>query len=512
MTDTGVNPKSPLSSIMKFREIVNYVKNDYVDEVDTDELIEDAIAHMLDELDPHSVYIPSEQAQLAKSELEGGFDGIGIEFSIIRDTIYVVAPLNGGPSEQLGIKTGDKIISVDGEKVAGIGITNRGVFERLRGPKGSKVEVGIKRKGKQDFLAFDIIRDKIPQYSVDVGYMVDKETGYIKISRFSATTYTEFKTQLRELKESGMKNLIVDLQGNPGGYLDRAVDVVDELLGGNELIVYTKGKDSKYDSEARAQRKGLFETGPVIVLIDQGSASGSEIVAGALQDNDRALVVGRRSFGKGLVQRPISLSDGSELRLTISRYYIPSGRSIQKPYGEDDEYDKDISDRFRNGELFHEDSIHVNDSLKFETLNGREVFGGGGIVPDHFVSIDTLESSAYLNRLFTSNAIGEFTLKYYQDNKKRLEKMDFEDYRLDFEVTEKDLNELIKTGKSVGVEFDEEGYERSKDVLKTHLKAQIARRVWDNDGFYPIFNETNEVFQEALELLEQAETLAQNYR
>jgi carboxyl-terminal processing protease len=513
MSEQNTSEKSVFSSILKFREIVSYVRNDYVDEVDTDELVETAINAMLDKLDPHSIYIPAEDLELTKAELEGGFDGIGIEFSIIKDTIYVVSPLTGGPSEKLGIRTGDRIVTVDGENVAGNGITNKGVFERLRGQKGSKVAIEIKRKGLEDLLTFEIIRDKIPQHSVDVGYMINDEVGYIKINRFSATTYTEFKETLARLKEEGMKKLILDLQGNPGGYMDRAVDVVDELIGGNSLIVYTKGKESKYDSESRARTKGLFEKEPVIVLIDQGSASASEIVAGSLQDNDRALIVGRRSFGKGLVQRPIPLSDGSELRLTISRYYIPSGRSIQKPYGEsDNDYNIDLTQRYENGELFSPDSIKIQEEYAFKTSKGRAVYGGGGIVPDYFVPLDTSGSSYYLTRLYNANAVSEYILKYYQKNKKKLESTTLEEFKSGFVVSDKMLGELVKTGEAAGVTFDKRAFERSKDLLKVQLKAQLARRVWDNLGFYSIFNETNEAFQKALTLFDKAEMLAQNYR
>ncbi len=509
IVDNKTTTSSVFSSVLKFREILTHIEKDYVDQVDTDELVEGAIRDMLKKLDPHTIYIPAEDRELTKSELEGGFDGIGIEFSIIRDTITVVAPLSGGPSEKLGLKTGDKIIEVDNEPVAGIGINNRGVFKRLRGPKGSEVKVGVRRRNVQEVLVFNIIRDKIPQKSVDVSYMVNDEIGYLKISRFAATTYDEFKIEIEKLSEQGMKKLILDLQGNPGGYMDRAVDIADEFLSEDKLIVYTKGKESRYDSEARAQRTGVFEKGPIIVLIDQGSASASEIVSGALQDNDRALIVGRRSFGKGLVQRPIVLSDGSELRLVISRYYIPSGRSVQKPYDDGSDYDQELYDRYTNGELFNADSAWVNEDLTFKTAKGRTVYGGGGVMPDIFVPVDTSKNSRYLSTLFTSNAIGEFTLGYYEENRRKLEELDYQDFKRDFVVTDEMLEALIQTGAEVDVPFDEVQFEHSKDLLRTHLKAQIARRVWDNPGFYPIFNQSNEVFLQALELFDEAEALAQ---
>jgi carboxyl-terminal processing protease len=502
---------SLFGGVDKFREIVSYVERNYVDDVDTEDLIETAITSMLKKLDPHSVYIPARDLEISKSQLEGKFDGIGIEFNIFKDTIYVVAPLSGGPSQKVGLLSGDKIIKVDGENAAGIGITNRIVFDLLRGPKGTEVVVDIKRRGDNELLTFNIIRDKIPQSSVDVFYMIDEEVGYIKVSRFSATTYDEFKKALIGLNEKGMKKLILDLTGNPGGYMDRAVNMADELISGDKMIVYTEGRESRYNSEHRADRDGAFEKGAVIVLIDQGSASASEIVAGAIQDNDRGLIVGRRSFGKGLVQMPINLRDGSELRLTISRYYTPSGRSIQKPYSDDlSGYDEDMYSRYSNGESFYKDSIKVDESMKFETSKGRVVYGGGGIVPDVFVSLDTIGNSKYLTRLFTSNTVGEFVLNYYNTNQATLEKMGYDKYRTEFEVTEAMLKELIALGESNEIKFSEKQLNTSKDLLKLNLKAQIARRVWRGEGFYPIYNETNEILQEALNQFDKAEQLAKN--
>ncbi len=496
-------------SLYKFRQVLTYINNDYVDEVNTDEIVEKAIDNMLEDLDPHTVYISGEELKLTKPQLEGNYSGIGIEFNIFKDTIYVVAPLSGGPSEAVGLQAGDQIIKVDTENVAGIGINNKGVFDRLRGPKGTDVKVSIKRKGVKELLEYTITRDKIPQYSVDVSYMVDDKVGYIKVNRFSATTYDEFKLHLNGLVENGMQKLILDLTGNPGGYLDRAVKMVDELLPGDPMIVYTKGKEVRYDSEYRAERDGIFEDKPVIVLIDEGSASASEIVAGALQDNDRALIVGRRSFGKGLVQMPFELNDGSELRLTISRYYTPSGRSIQKPYeGKSDDYKRDIYNRYRNGEMYQEDSIKVADSLKYYTTKGREVYGGGGISPDYFVPIDTSMNSSYLNGLFTSNTLREYTLKFTNENKEFLEDMGYEKFFDSFEVTDASLREMVSIGEENGLNFNKEQFNRSKPLIKNYLKAHIARSVWQNEGFYPIFNQTNEIFLQALDLFDQAEELA----
>ena len=321
-----------MNNVSRFSEVLSLINQSYVDSVNVKQLVTGAISNMLEKLDPHSIYIPKKDVELTNSDLRGEFEGVGIEFNIIRDTIVVVTALPGGPSANEGIESGDKIIKVNDENVAGIGISIRGVVDRLRGPKGSQVNVSIKRRNESELLKFTITRDKIPQYSVDAAYMINKDIGYIKISRFSSTTYDEFHSKLKELLEKGMNKLVLDLQNNPGGYMDRAVDVADEFIGNDEMIVSQKGKTDKYNAEYRAYRKGLFETEPVIVLIDENSASGAEIVAGALQDDDRALIVGRRSFGKGLVQVPMMLSDGSELRLTIARYYTPSGRSIQKPY------------------------------------------------------------------------------------------------------------------------------------------------------------------------------------
>jgi len=440
--------------------------------------------------------------------LQGNFEGIGVEFNIFQDTIVVVTPLSGGPSEAVGVLSGDKIIKVDGKIVAGVGFTNRDVQDHLKGPKESEVKISIKRKGSKELIDFTIIRDKIPQFSVDVSYMINDDIGYIKVSRFAATTYDEFKIAMNKLKEYGMKQLIIDLQGNPGGYMNHAINIADELLSDKKKIVYTKGKESNYDTDAFAEREGEFEKGEVIILVNEGSASASEILAGALQDNDRALVVGRRTFGKGLVQAPIDLSDGSELRLTISRYFTPSGRSIQKPYGgKDEDYEKDLIARFNHGEFFHADSIDFNDSLKYSTSKGRTVYGGGGIMPDYFVPLDTTTSSNYLNLLFYNNAIQEYTFTYAEDYKMELENMGYEYYYVNFVVNDDMLQDLVKIGENTGVTPDLQDLKINKPLFQLHVKAQIARKIWDNEGFYPIFNQTNEILQQALKLFDKAEEL-----
>lgn len=497
------------AALYKFQEIMTYIDRDYVDSVNSNELVEHGITKMLENLDPHSSYIPAKDADLAQSQLDGEFDGIGIEFGIIRDTIYVVAPLTGGPSEALGIQSGDQIINVDGKTVAGTGVTNRDVFDLLRGPKGSQVVVDIKRKNEAELITFEITRDKIPQYSINASYMIDDEIGYVKITRFAATTYREFQESLADLKSQGMKKLIVDLQGNPGGYMGAAINIADEILSDNALIVSQKGKVNDYSQKAFAFRPGLFESGPVIVLVNEGSASASEILAGAIQDNDRGLIVGRRSFGKGLVQRPIDLSDGSELRLTIARYYTPSGRSIQKPYDSDYEaYEQDWIKRFEHGEFFSADSIQFNDSLKYETVKGRAVYGGGGIMPDFFVPLDTSQNSAYVSRLFNSNSAREFVLDYANKNESKFTSISDDEFCAEFEVSDKMLQELIKVAEKNEVAFDKEDFTKAKPYLKKLIKAHLGRQLYDDDVFYMVINEINEIYQQALQLFDQAEKVA----
>ena len=497
------------AALYKLQEIMTYINRDYVDSVDTNELVEFGINKMLEKLDPHSSYIPARDASLAQSQLEGEFDGIGVEFGIIRDTIYVVAPLTGGPSEALGIQSGDQIIVVDGKNMAGVGITNRDVFEKLRGPSGSKVVVDIKRKNTPKLINYEITRAKIPQYSINATYMVDQEIGYIKVTRFAATTYDEFRKSVAELQAQGMKKLIVDLQGNPGGYMGAAIYMADELLGGRDLIVSQEGKVSQYSQKAYASKPGLFEEGSVIVLINEGSASASEILAGAVQDNDRGLIVGRRSFGKGLVQMPIDLSDGAELRLTIARYFTPSGRSIQKPYTEGYEaYERDQLVRFEQGEYFSADSIKFNDSLKYQTKKGRTVYGGGGIMPDYFVPLDTTMNSAYVNKLFSSDTSREYLLDYVSKNKSKFSKISVEDYYKNFKVSDVMLNDLVAFGKKNKVEFDAKDFAKSKEYLRILIKAHLGRQLYDDSAFYKVINDINEVYQQAIKLFGEADKIA----
>jgi carboxyl-terminal processing protease len=507
---SSLNPRSGSKEIgdevQKFREVLSLVQNEYVDEAKTDELVEDAIEHLLTKLDPHSSYIPASDREAASEDLRGNFEGIGIEFNIFQDTLVVVTPLSGGPSEAVGLRSGDKIVKVDDKLIAGIGINNADVYKYLKGPKGSEVALQVVRNG-QEQMTFKVVRDKIPQYSVEAAYMIDKEIGYVKIRIFNATTYEEFKTALEKLKGQGMQKLVLDLQGNPGGYLNQAIDLSDEFLKAGEKIVFTKGKDKRYDTEAVTTEKGEFEEGDLIVLVNEGSASASEIVSGALQDNDRALIVGRRSFGKGLVQTPFDLNDGSELRLTISRYYTPSGRSIQKPYMSDDQYNREVFERYKHGEFFHADSIKFNDSLKYQTAGGRTVYGGGGIMPDYFVPLDTTQNSVYFNKLFNVNAPRELAFNYSQKHKERLEKMGFEKYKEEFQVDDRMLNDLVELGSKGKVTPMPKDLQAHKSVISNYLKAEIARRVWGNEGYYPILNENNEILQQAIKMFDRVPEL-----
>jgi carboxyl-terminal processing protease len=500
---------NPAGNYLRYMEVLNYINNDYVDTVNVDELVDYSIVQMLEKLDPHTVYIGKKDVELANSQLQGDFEGIGVEFNIIKDTIVVVAPISGGPSEQVGIQAGDRIVKVNGEVVAGTGVTTQDVFRYLRGKKGTKVTVTVVRRGSAKELDYIITRDKIPTYSVDAWYMLDAQTGYIKVSRFSQTTYTEFKKALTELKAQGMNRMVLDLKDNPGGYLNQAVEICDEFLSGNQLIVYTDGKESRYDSRYSASRTGLFESGSLMVLINEGSASASEIVSGALQDNDRAIIVGRRSFGKGLVQLPLPLQDGSELRLTISRYYTPSGRSIQKPYSADapSDYEDDLSRRYEKGEYFHVDSIRFNDSLKFKTSKGRTVYGGGGIMPDYFVPRDTSAFTPYLIDLFNRNVIREYTLNYYTQNKNSLKNMSLEAYRKQFVVSAEMKQEIIKLAEKSGVVYKEKEFAKSWPYIETNVKAFIARGAYGNNGFFSIINDQDEVLQQALKLWPEADKI-----
>ncbi|WP_373512326.1 S41 family peptidase [Persicitalea sp.] len=491
----------------KFREVLMLVENNYVDSVNTDELVDYSIQKMLEKLDPHTSYFVAEEATAARSQLESGFDGIGVEFNVYNDTVYVVSPLSGGPSETVGIQSGDRLLKVNGEVLSGPGASNAKVFKLLRGKRGTEVKILVGRSSLKEPMVFDIVRDRIPTYSVDAAYMVDEEIGYLKVSRFSETTYEEFKTAMASLKSQGLKKLILDLRSNPGGYMERATSIADELISGNKLLVYTEGKDTRYNRKTNAKFKGMFEEGPIVVLANEGSASASEILAGALQDHDRALVVGRRTFGKGLVQMPIKLNDGSELRLTISRYYTPSGRSIQKPYelGKGEDYNKDLKERFDSGEYFSADSIKFDPKLRFQTDGGRAVYGGGGIMPDVFVPRDTSMNSKFLFELYAKNILREYALRYVNDHQKALDKQDFNQFLKKFTVTDAMLKDLVQDAKKAGIKPKDDDLARSKSLILAQTKGYIGRYHYGrqrkdglNNEIFQVLNPTDNVFQEAM--------------
>lgn len=490
-------------SAEKFTALLYHLEQNYVDSVDTDKLVDDAIVKMLSDLDPHSVYIKAEDVERANEGLEGNFEGIGIQFNILRDTITVVSPIAGGPSEKLGIMAGDKIVSIEGENVAGIGITNNDVAAKLRGDKGTQVSVGILRRGSKGALDFDIVRDKIPIYSLDASYMINDKVGYIKLNRFAKTTMTEFQKAITELKAKGMEDLILDLQGNGGGLLETSIRLSDEFLKNGELIVYTEGKNYPR-REAKATAAGSFLEGRLVVLVDDGSASASEIVSGAVQDWDRGLIIGRRTFGKGLVQRPIPLPDGSLVRLTTQKYFTPSGRCIQKPYDEGvSAYYREKFERYESGELWSLDSLHMPDSLKFFTDNNRVVYGGGGIIPDIFVPVDTSYNAKLNSDLIRKGVMNSFAITYTNSNRKKILKAHptVESYIEGF-----DMEPVVEAMKSYAqnedIEWDEEGYQKAKVMIDGRLKAMIARNLWDYSAYYQVFNPYWKTYQTAVNVLE----------
>lgn len=493
----------PLKTYGKFQEVITNIERGYVDEVDAKKLTETAIEAMLEKLDPHSTYIPAEEADEAQSQINGSFVGIGIRFQIVKDTLMVVATIPGGPSEKVGLLAGDQIVGVDAENVAGIGLKNNEVRSKLMGELGTKVQVKVIRK-KMAPITFTITRDKIPIFSVDAAYMIDKETGYIKLNSFSKTTVEEIKKALKTLKGMGMKNLIFDLQGNGGGLLDAARGVADEFISGNKLLVYSIGR-SQPRINLNASEKGLWEEGGLIVLTDEYTASASEIVSGAVQDWDRGLVVGRRTFGKGLVQRPIPLSDGSEIRLTIARYYTPTGRFIQKPYQDVETYRKDLTQRYLNGEFQHADSIKMPDSLKFYTMTkNRLVYGGGGIMPDVFVPLDTTDVTEFYSRLIRGGHVNTFSLEYVNTRREELKKSypDIKSFITNFSMDQAMMDSFFAyvTKENAQLTFDAEAYKISGHTIRTRLKSNIAQDLFGYSESYQIFNDLNEVVQKASQL------------
>ncbi len=489
----------------KFNTLLYYMDQLYVEDTDMESLVETAIVNMLEEMDPHSVYIPAEELQAADEPLNGNFEGVGIQFNIFRDTIMVVSPISGGPSEKLGIMSGDRIVTVDGETVAGTGVTNKDVQRLLKGPKGTKVVVGIKRGNEPELLEFEIIRDKIPIFSIDASFMVAPGIGYIKVNRFSRSTMSEMYGAFAQLQREGMTDLVLDLQGNGGGMLRTAIQMADEFLSGDKLIVYTEGRQFSRD-DTFARIPGRFEKGRLIVLIDQGSASASEIVSGAIQDWDRGLIVGRRSFGKGLVQRPVNLPDGSAVRLTVQKYYTPSGRCIQKPYDDGvDAYRKEKFERYESGELLSLDSLELPDSLKFATrIQSRTVYGGGGILPDVFVPLDTTENSAYFSKILRKGLDSRFALNLVDSLRDDLVSAypDEDTFIAQFELDAALLKEFQEFTTAEGVEFNPTDWETSQKAIALRLKAMIGRNLLEPSTFYRVISGLNESLQRAVEVLQ----------
>jgi carboxyl-terminal processing protease len=466
--------------------VLSKIQRDYVDTVNYNEITEAAIPKILEELDPHSVYIPAKDFEDMNAPLQGNFDGIGVQFSIQKDTVAVVKVITGGPSEKVGIMDGDRIITVNDSLIAGVGITNDKIMKLLRGHKGTKVNVGIKRNGEDELVPFTITRGEIPLNSVEVSYMIDDATGFIKLTKFSRTTYKEFQQAIAKLRSQGMKKLIFDLRSNTGGYMDAAINIVDEFLPAGKLIVYTEGRNRTRQSYYSTARNACGDI-ELVILLDSWSASASEIVSGAIQDNDRGKIIGRRSFGKALVQEPVMFSDGSSMRLTTARYYIPSGRSIQKPYDKGfDKYFHDIEQRFINGEFSEQDSTSLPDSLKYYTTGGRIVYGGGGIMPDMFVPLDTSGTSNYLTRVSRRGLEYQYCFEYTDKNREVL--TGFKNVKeLENHLNKQDLlNDFIKFAAKNGVKRDAVGIKLSGEVIEVQLKAYIARNILDNDGFYPM--------------------------
>ncbi len=487
----------------KFDALLQMIEFAYVDSANQEALTETAITSVLKDLDPHSVYIPAKELKDMNEPLVGKFEGIGIQFNIFEDTIMVTQTIVGGPSEKIGIRAGDRIIKIDDVNVAGTKITNNDVMKKLRGDKGTKVKVDIFRRGEPDLLDFEITRDKIPLFSIDAAYMGTAETGYIKISRFADTTVEEFKEALSKLKAQGMQQLIIDLTANGGGYLNRAIELADEFLPDNKRIVYTEGRTSTRQ-EYYSSSIGGFEKGKLVILIDEGSASASEIVSGAIQDWDRGLIVGRRSFAKGLVQKPFPLPDGSAVRLTVARYYTPSGRCIQKSYEEgDEEYEMDISNRFKHGELYNVDSIKFADSLKYYTQAKRVVYGGGGIMPDIFVPLDTTLNSKYHNDLLRKSVLYEYALNYTDNNRKTLlaNYPDIATFKSKFTIDDKMINEMVAYGVKKEVPKDSAGLAVSRNLIKVQLKALVARDLWNTDAYWQVINTVNPFYLKAIDCL-----------
>lgn len=493
------------STSQKLATTMYLIENFYVDSADMPKLTEEAIVAMLKELDPHSAYISAKDVQKTNEPLVGSFEGIGVTFQLLRDTILVVSPVSGGPSEKVGIMAGDKIIRIDGEDAFGKKINNDFVTGHLRGKKGTKVVLSIKRGNESELIDFEVVRDKIPLNSIDATFMLTKNIGYIKLDRFAQQSTEEFVEALKKLKKQGLKSLVLDLRGNSGGYLQTAISLGNELLGSGKTVVFTEGLKSPKQVFV-TESDGEFRNGRLVVLIDEGSASASEIVSGAIQDWDRGVLIGRRSFGKGLVQRPFTLPDGAMIRLTTARYHTPTGRCIQRSYeGGVEEYHKEMQKRLDHGEYFHADSIHFPDSLKFSTLNsGRTVYGGGGIMPDIFMPADTTFSTKLYTNLVRKGVFNSYTIDYVLANREKIiqQYQRFSDFNDNFTVDEIMLADFRKMAEDKGVEWDDEQYQRSEPWIFMQIKALIARNVWDIDKYYQVVLKTDKMIEKAIQVLE----------
>ena len=497
------------TSSNKLNALLRIIDDQYVDTVNMGELVEDAMPQILGELDPHSSYIPAKDLEAVNSDLKGSFSGIGIQFTIQQDTIHVNNVIQGGPSEKVGLMAGDRIIEVDDSAFVGKIVTNYESMKRLKGPKGSEVKLGVFRPGEKETLHFTIVRGDIPVKSVDAAYMLNDKFGYIKVNKFGETTYPELLISLAKLNQANCEGVVIDLRGNTGGYMGAAIQMVNEFLPKNRLIVYTQGRKSPRENYT-SNGTGSSQKMPIVVLMDEGSASASEIFAGAIQDNDRGTIIGRRSFGKGLVQQPIDFSDGSAIRLTIARYYTPSGRCIQKPYvkGNDANYEMDILTRYEHGEFFSQDSIKQDQSQIFETSLGRPVYGGGGIMPDVFIPVDTTRYTDYHRKLVASGLVNRVSMNYLDRNRNQMmaKYPKFQQYKQGFVVGEDIMEELLKMAGDEKIEFEEEQYNRSKPLIMLQIKALIARDLYDMAQYFQIINDDNPSYQKALRIINNKET------
>lgn len=492
------------TSLQQVQQAMIWISHLYVDSVNQEKIAGDAIRGILKELDPHSTFMTPEEAREMTQDLEGNFEGIGIRYQMSNDTLVVINTITGGPSEKSGILASDRIVEVNDTVIAGVNISQKEIKRRLRGPKGSSVHLKIKRQGENDLIPFTLTRDKIPFYSIDASYMISPEIGYIKVSRFAQQTHKEMSEAMEKLQKQGMRHIIIDLQNNGGGYLQTAVSMAGEFLKRNELVVYTEGRNEER-KDYKTPVSGSMTEGRVVILIDEHSASASEILSGAIQDLDRGIIVGRRSFGKGLVQRPVPLIGGAMIRLTVSHYYTPSGRCIQKPYekGKKENYDSDILQRFKNGEFTSADSIHFTDSLLYQTRNGRVVYGGGGIMPDIFVPLDTTKTTPSVRNIIARGTYNKYILDYFVTNSQDLKAkyQTLEQFIDHFEVTEEMINDLKHRAIKDSVKINDDEYARNADNLKLQIKANIANNLFETGAYFRIINDLNEIYRKGVEII-----------